>query len=238
MSNTKLKPLYLLDIFKELTDEEHRITVPELVEELQRRGVRSERKGIYRDIDALIEYGAKIKKTGTGYYLAEREFSGDELKTVAWALKSAGFVSERRTARLLQKIGGLGGVYAGKRLMRAGMAAQKCENDELITAMDILDRAIGARRQVTFAYDKEKEPALRRCRVSPYGLVFIKGSCCLVCNVEGKEELSCLPVAYMKNIRADMTPWRHFSEVSEYRGELPLREFAEKAERSGFCPDA
>ena len=37
MSNTKLKPLYLMDIFRELTDEEHRLTVPELVEELQRR---------------------------------------------------------------------------------------------------------------------------------------------------------------------------------------------------------
>ena len=36
MSNTKLKPLYLMDIFRELTDEEHRLTVPELVEELQR----------------------------------------------------------------------------------------------------------------------------------------------------------------------------------------------------------
>ena len=39
MSNTKLKPLYLMDIFREMTDEEHRLTVPELVEELQRRGV-------------------------------------------------------------------------------------------------------------------------------------------------------------------------------------------------------
>ena len=38
MANTKLKPLYLLDIFREMTDERHRMTVPELLEELQRRG--------------------------------------------------------------------------------------------------------------------------------------------------------------------------------------------------------
>ena len=54
MANTKLKPLYLLDIFREMTDERHRMTVPELLEELQRRGITAERKGIYRDIDALI----------------------------------------------------------------------------------------------------------------------------------------------------------------------------------------
>ena len=49
MANTKLKPLYLLDIFREMTDERHRMTVPELLEELQRRGITAERKGIYRD---------------------------------------------------------------------------------------------------------------------------------------------------------------------------------------------
>ena len=79
MANTKLKPLYLLDIFREMTDERHRMTVPELLEELQRRGITAERKGIYRDIDALIQYGADIKHTGTGYYLARGSFQGMSL---------------------------------------------------------------------------------------------------------------------------------------------------------------
>lgn len=237
MSNTKLKPLYLMDIFRELTDEEHRLTVPELVEELQRRGVRSERKGIYRDIDALIEYGADIRKTGTGYYLAGREFTHGELRTVAWALKSAGFISERRTAQLMAKVASLGGNHMGKKLIRGGMAAPKSENDELINAMDVLDRAISARRQVTFAYDKVKESALRRFRASPYGLVFIKGGCYLACNIEGREELSCLPVCRMRSVRSDMSPWRHFSEVSEYRSEFLLDDFAAKVQRNGLCED-
>lgn len=237
MSNTKLKPLYLMDIFRELTDEEHRLTVPELVEELQRRGVHSERKGIYRDIDALIEYGADIRKTGTGYYLASRRFTSAELRTVAWALKSAGFISERRTAQLMTKIASLGGDHMGKRLIRGSMSAPKSENDETLNTMDALDRAIAARRQVTFTYDKAKESALRRFRASPYGLVFIKGNCYLACNMEGKEELSCLPVCRMKAVRSDMSPWRHFSEVSEYRGEFPLEDFAGKAVRNGTCEE-
>ena len=238
MSNTKLKPLYLMDIFREMTDEEHRLTVPELVEELQRRGVRSERKGIYRDIDALIEYGADIRKTGTGYYLAKREFTNSELRTVAWALKSAGFISRRRTALLLEKVSALGGQYMGKKLVRGGITAPKSENDELLTAIDVLDKAIAARRQVTFTYDKARETTLRRIRVSPYGLMFVKGACYLACNIEGKEELSCLPVWPMRMVRSDMSPWRHYSEVSDYRGEFPLEEFAAKAIRNGLCEDA
>ncbi len=237
MSNTKLKPLYLMDIFRELTDEEHRLTVPELVEELQRRGVRSERKGIYRDIDALIEYGADIRKTGTGYYLAGRSFANSELRTVAWALKSAGFISEQRTAHLMAKVGALGGNHMGKKLIRGGMAAPKSENDETLNAMDVLDRAIGARRQVTFTFEKARETTLRRIRVSPYGLMFIKGACYLACNIEGKEELSCLPVWRMRSVRSDMSPWRHYSEVSDYRGEFPLEDFAARAVRKGMCEE-
>ena len=238
MSNTKLKPLYLMDIFREMTDEEHRLTVPELVEELQRRGIKSERKGIYRDIDALIEYGADIRKTGTGYYLAGREFTVSELRAVAWALKSAGFLSRRRTAQLTQKIGALGGDHMGRMLIRGGMSASKSENDELLSAMDVLDRAIGARRQVTFAFEKGRETTLRRVRVSPYGLMFIKGACYLACNIEGKEELACLPVWRMRAVRSDMSPWRHYSEVSDYRGEFPLEDFAARAVRNGMCEEA
>ena len=110
MANTKLKPLYLLDIFREMTDERHRMTVPELLEELQRRGITAERKGIYRDIDALIQYGADIKHTGTGYYLARGELSRDELKCLIWALRSANFLSDKRTAALLEKLKGIVGM--------------------------------------------------------------------------------------------------------------------------------
>ena len=237
MSNTKLKPLYLMDIFREMTDEEHRLTVPELVEELQRRGVRSERKGIYRDIDALIEYGADIRKTGTGYYLASRSFAQSELRYIAWALKSAGFLSERRTAMLMGKVGAIGGNYMGKKLIRGGMHAKKSENDELLTAMDVLDKAIDGRRQVTFAYDKSRDTSLRRYRVSPYGLIFIKGSCYLACNIEGREDLSCIPVSRMRAARSDMSPWRHYSEVSDYRGEFPLEDFAARAVRNGMIEE-
>ncbi|MGN0792599.1 MAG: helix-turn-helix transcriptional regulator [Christensenellales bacterium] len=237
MSNTKLKPLYLMDIFRELTDEEHRLTVPDLVEELQRRGVRAERKGIYRDIDALIEYGADIRKTGAGYYLSGREFTHSELRAVALAIKSAEFLSERRTAELTGKIGAFGGAYMGKKLIRGGMAARKSPNDETLNAIDMLDRAVAARRQVTFSYERTREATPRRYRVSPYGLMFIKGICCLACNIEGREDLSCIPVHRMRQLRTDMSPWRHFSEVSEYRGEFLLEDFAAKAIKNEIWED-
>lgn len=235
MSNTKLKPLYLMDIFREMTDEEHRLTVPELVEELQRRGIHSERKGIYRDIDALVEYGADIRKTGTGYYLAGRELTQTDLRAVAWALRSTGFVSRRRYEAIMEKLPLMGGEHICKKLIRSRVYAPKAEYDDTFSAIEVLDRAIAGRRQVTFTYDKTRDPLLRRRRISPYGLMYVKGEYYIACNIEGRNNISCLSVSSMRAVRSDLSPWKHFSEVSEYRGDFPLEEFAARAIKNGMC---
>ena len=199
----------MLDIFREMTDERHRMTVPELLEELQRRGITAERKGIYRDIDALIQYGADIKHTGTGYYLARGELSRDELKCLIWALRSANFLSDKRTAALLEKLKGIVGMQlAALTLPEDG--AMKCPDDQMIENIDRLSVAIEQRRQVTYSDKGHK-------------------GCCVLCNQEGQSGLSCLELANMSSIRTDMTPWRNYSEISMYR-ELDLDDIAARLE--------
>ena len=228
MANTKLKPLYLLDIFREMTDERHRMTVPELLEELQRRGITAERKGIYRDIDALIQYGADIKHTGTGYYLARGELSRDELKCLIWALRSAIFLSDKRTAALLEKLKGIVGMQlAALTLPEDG--AMKCPDDQMIENIDRLSVAIEQRRQVTYSDKDHMDGLARRLRISPYALLWLKKGCCVLCNQEGQSGLSCLKLANMSSIRPDMTPWRNYSEISMYR-ELNLDDIAARLE--------
>ena len=228
MANTKLKPLYLLDIFREMTDERHRMTVPELLEELQRRGITAERKGIYRDIDALIQYGADIKHTGTGYYLARGELSRDELKCLIWALRSAIFLSDKRTAALLEKLKGIVGMQlAALTLPKDG--AMKCPDDQMIENIDRLSVAIEQRRQVTYSDKDHMDGLARRLRISPYALLWLKKGCCVLCNQEGQSGLSCLELANMSSIRTDMTPWRNYSEISMYR-ELDLDDIAARLE--------
>ena len=73
-SNQKLKILHIAEIFKEMTDEEHGLTLAEIIEELKRRGISTERKSLYNDIEALRTFGMEIetKKDKTvRYYLAE-----------------------------------------------------------------------------------------------------------------------------------------------------------------------
>ena len=61
-SAQKLKVLHVMDILRTETDPEHGLTMPQLIERLAARGVDAERKGIYRDIETLREFGMDIRQ--------------------------------------------------------------------------------------------------------------------------------------------------------------------------------
>ena len=50
-SNQKLKIVYLIKILTEKTDEQHSITMNEIISELKAYGVNAERKSLYNDIE-------------------------------------------------------------------------------------------------------------------------------------------------------------------------------------------
>ena len=56
----KLKLLYLLRILMERTDEDHTISIQEMIDALSQYGINSERKSIYDDIDCLKIFGVDI----------------------------------------------------------------------------------------------------------------------------------------------------------------------------------
>ena len=64
--NQKLKLLYLYQILLQRTDEEHPITVPQLIGELDLRGIRAERKSVYDDLEALRLFGPDSQAGGAG----------------------------------------------------------------------------------------------------------------------------------------------------------------------------
>ena len=95
-SNQKLRLLYLSKIFAEETDENHTLTVQQLISRLAEMNVAAERKTIYDDIEQLSLAGyqiERIKAKQTGYYLAEREFEMPELKLLADAVACSRFIT-------------------------------------------------------------------------------------------------------------------------------------------------
>jgi len=73
--NQKLKQLYLMKILMEQTDEDHPMSVKDLIDQLQLFGITAERKSLYADIERLIDFGINVVSQKTNiitYFVADR----------------------------------------------------------------------------------------------------------------------------------------------------------------------
>ena len=98
--NQKLKLLYLYQILLQRTDEEHPITVPQLIGELDLRGIRAERKSVYDDLEALRLFGLDVqsrKGRSPGWFVGRREFELPELKLLVDVVQSSRFITRTKS---------------------------------------------------------------------------------------------------------------------------------------------
>ncbi len=236
MSNTKLKPLYLSDLFHKNTDSEHRVSVNELVDMLEKLGISAERKGLYRDIDALVEYGLDIKKTTSGYFLDKRKFSLAEIRILISAVQSASFISDKRTQELVSKLMDYLSVYQAEAILQqSNIATVKNDNEEIFTIIEAVNIAISKCRRISFSYykrDLNRRDVIqrhgRRYRVSPYAMIWEQDKYYLVCNMDERDDLTHFRLDRMKNVRIEPMAWRHFSQVSEYKSSFNIADYARK----------
>lgn len=183
-SNQKLKVLYLLNIMKELTDDDHGLTLPQILEELAKYGIKAERKSIYGDFEALRDFGLTIeKRTGKNitYHLAERDFELPELKLLVDAVQSSKFITHKKSSALIKKIEGLASKYEAQQLQRQVFVANRIKtmNESIYYAVDEIHRAISDDKKISFKYfewNMKKERQYRRngkiYMVSPWALTW------------------------------------------------------------------
>lgn len=98
--NQKLKLLYLKELFERQSDEEHLLSMQDILDALAAQGIRAERKSVYDDILCLQQFGMDIvtvKGRNGGYFLASRTFELPELKLLVDAVQSSKFLSERKS---------------------------------------------------------------------------------------------------------------------------------------------
>ena len=182
--NQKLKLLYLYQILLQRTDEEHPITVPQLIGELDLRGIRAERKSVYDDLEALRLFGLDVqsrKGRSPGWFVGRREFELPELKLLVDVVQSSRFITRKKSDALIRKLEGLASSHQARQLQRQVYVAGrvKAMNESVYYTIDKLHTALNARRAVTFKYfeyNMRKEKVFRRdgkrYAVSPYGLIW------------------------------------------------------------------
>jgi predicted DNA-binding transcriptional regulator YafY len=181
--NQKLKLLYIADMLRKETDENHGVTVPDIISMLEKNNITAERKSIYSDIRALQDYGLDIEMTrenGCRYKLLSREFDLAELKLLVDAVQSSKFITAKKTRGLIEKITALASGFEAQELTRDVKVLNriKSENENIFYTVDGIFSAINNNCDITFKY-YEWTPQRKKVerkngmlyRVSPWALI-------------------------------------------------------------------
>ncbi len=239
-SGQKIKLLYLIKILNELTDEEHPLSATELCEKLAQYNVTAERKAIYDDIECLIGFGYDIIQTRVpknGYFLASRDFELPELFLLCDAVRTAKFISEKKTHEMICKLDSMMSVYQSKRNIRGiyidGKA--KTKNEEIFYNIDRINSAIEAGKKITFKYGKrvlgENRQIITEYKtrtVSPYAMTWQDDYYYLIGNYEKYDNLMHLRIDRIRSVEICDEPSRSFSEVSDYSDTFDVADYTKK----------
>lgn len=157
LSHQKLKLFYLMKILLEKTDEEHTITVPEMIAELGKLGISAERKSVYDDLEYLKLFGLDVcsRKTRThDYFIGSREFELPELKLLVDSVQSSKFITHKKSMELISKIEKLTSEANAKKLHRQVFVTNRVKtfNETIYYNVDRIHDAIAANKQITFKY--------------------------------------------------------------------------------------
>ena len=183
--NQKLKMLFLAKIFSEETDDNHSLTMPQIIDKLSACGVNADRKTLYLDFEELRHFGLDIIAVKEGrecfYHLGNRDFELPELKLLVDSVQSAKFINDKKSKELIKKLEALVSKHEGKQLHRQVVISGRIKtmNESIYYNVDKLHEAIGADAQIRFKYYQwkvEKKMELRKdgawYQISPWGLMW------------------------------------------------------------------
>lgn len=234
----KLKLLYVLDILKKYSDEEHPLNASEIAEKLSVYGIDAERKSIYDDIFQLEIYGADIIKSSNkkGWFIGSREFEVPEINLLCDAVKSANFISANKTRELLSKLTDMLSENEKDKQRNVFFDPNiKCKNEEIYYTIDKLNAAIKQQKQVTLKYSsrilsngREIQKKTKEMVINPYALTWQDDHYYLVGNYAKYDNLIHLRVDRMNSVEITENNARHFSVVSEYTDFFDIADYTEK----------
>ena len=184
-TNQKFKLYRLAQIMLENTDEEHYITMPEIMAALGKYEITADRKSIYTDLRDLETLDIEVEGEPVGnryhYHVINRPFELPELKLLVDAIQSSRFITEKKTNALIRKLEKLVSKYDAQKLQRQVYVSGRIKtmNESIYYTVDAIHNAISENRKIRFQYfqwNVKKEMELRHggawYHISPWGLAW------------------------------------------------------------------
>lgn len=182
--NQKQKLLYIKKLFEEETDEEHGITVVDIIERLKDIGIETERKSVYDDIDCLRKFGMDIRMHRGRqfiYFLGKRQFELAELKILIDGVQVIKTLTDEKSRQLIGKIEKLTSEHEARKLHQYIFIQErrKTINEEIYAIIESIHKAIFNDRQIRFRYFDVLSKKVKQYRkngeyyeMSPWSLTF------------------------------------------------------------------
>lgn len=228
----KQKLFRILEILMRETDEEHGVTINEIISRLDEYGIRAERKSLYDDFLVLEEIGYPVSKLATKppqYTLDVRVLELAELKMLVDAVQVSKFITQRKSREIIGKLEAFAGRRANELSRQVYVEDRvKTENSATLYSIDEIHRAINDNKRITFKYfdyNYKKEKVLRHdgkvYDVSPCALVWCDENYYLVAYDGAEDQVKNFRVDKMQSVmmsdesRSDSTRVTNFN-ASDY----------------------
>jgi len=181
-SLNKARLLTLLKMLYEKTDDEHKLTTSQILDNLREKKIHSNDKTLRRDIAMLKELGFDVivdRSKPNKYHIGARGFDLAEVKLLIDAVASSRFVTEKKSQELGEKLARLVSENQRPQLIRHIHATNriKSDNAENFYNVDIVNEAINSKKKISFKYteyNRYKEKVFRNndevYELSPYAL--------------------------------------------------------------------
>lgn len=154
----RLRPLFILKLLMEQTDDESYLTTPQIIEKLESEyGIMVHRQIIKYDIDHLNSIGfeiEKIKGISNQYRYVGRVFDTAELRILIDAVSSSKSLSRQKSLALAKKISSLAGcctAYALNKSIDVNVRV-KTPNEAIYYITDAINKAISLECKIAFHY--------------------------------------------------------------------------------------
>ena len=237
-SNQKFKLYRLAEIMLENTDEDHYLTMSEIIEKLGAYDITADRKSIYQDLRDLETLGIEIEGEHVGnryyYHVVSRDFELPELKLLVDAIQSSKFITEKKSNTLIKKLERLVSKYDAQKLQRQVYVSGRIKtmNESIYYAVDTIHNAISENKKIQFQYfqwNVKKEMELRHngawYHISPWGLSWDDENYYLVGYDDAAGQIKHYRVDKMLHIRRS----EEAREGREYFKKLDMADYAKKS---------
>lgn len=222
--NKKMLNMLILDILREYSDEEHKLTQQEIIRLLEKNyDMTCDRRSVKNNIMFLKELGYDISMQD-GYYLAEREFENAELRMLIDSVLFSKTISKAQSKRLVEKLKRFGNRYFIAKVSHVSNLPelQHSDNKQVMLNLDVLNDAIEKKRKIRFLYNEygtDFKLHLRRDRpyiVNPYQLIANNGRYYLIGNYDKYNNVSHYRIDRMTSVVMLDEPTKPKKQVADF----------------------